>query len=201
MVILTKAPVLGQVKTRLQPLLGEAETLKLYLALLEDTVQRHANADYAVQLAVAGHLQHPEIVRLAHTYAIGVVAQVGENLGARMQHLAEQALCQYDQVVLVGCDCPALDVDTVAHAFDVLQNYPVVVAPAEDGGYVLLGLREISPLLFEDIVWGGAQVLSDTLARVKKLGWEVGMLDTFWDIDRPMDYQRYVAWVKPAQDG
>jgi len=196
--VFTKAPVAGQVKTRLQPVFSEAEALQLYLSLLNHTVKQHADADYAMQLVVSGDLEHPEIVRLSQRYDVPVVAQVGADLGARMQHAAAQALTQYEHVILVGCDCPALDQDTLVQAFALLHSHDVVIAPAEDGGYVLLGLRTCSPQLFDHIVWGSDQVLSATLTQAKKLGWTVALLKTFWDIDRPEDYPRYLAWLTSA---
>lgn len=96
--------------------------------------------------------------------------------------------------ILVGTDCPLLDRSVVLQACAALeQGHEAVVGPAEDGGYVLLGLRRISPRLFTGIEWGGDRVLARTRETLEALGWCRRELDTLWDLDRPDDLRRYLA--------
>ena len=97
-------------------------------------------------------------------------------------------------VILVGADCPLLEARHLASAFDWLQQgEDAVLGPAEDGGYVLLGLRRVNRALFRDIPWGGDQVLALTRQRLAQLGWRWRELEPLWDLDRPADLDRLGA--------
>ncbi len=108
-----------------------------------------------------------------------------------MHHAAASALGDSDAVVLVGADCPGLGLDYMRRALDCLeQGADAVVGPAEDGGYVLLGLKRAAPELFHDMPWGSDQVLTKTRQRLRKLGWRWLELSVLWDLDRPEDLER-----------
>jgi uncharacterized protein len=93
--------------------------------------------------------------------------------------------------VLIGSDCPALRAADLRAAFAALRTgADAVIAPAEDGGYPLIGLRRVSPDLFEGIEWGGEQVLAATRLRLSRLGWKWIELRELWDVDRPADVAR-----------
>jgi hypothetical protein len=103
------------------------------------------------------------------------------------------ALRQYPRALLVGSDCPSLTPDVIASAARALENgYQAVIAPATDGGYVLLGLNRLSRRLFEDIEWGGADVAKATIKRLDGLGWRYLALEPHTDIDRPEDVEHAV---------
>jgi glycosyltransferase A (GT-A) superfamily protein (DUF2064 family) len=93
--------------------------------------------------------------------------------------------------VLIGSDCPDIDADYVMAAFDALAAVDVVIGPAEDGGYGLIGLGRPAPELFEDMRWGDDQVLARTLERAERSGLSVVCLPEIYDVDRIEDWQRY----------
>jgi glycosyltransferase A (GT-A) superfamily protein (DUF2064 family) len=108
-----------------------------------------------------------------------------------MHRAFERALAGVSAAILVGADCPALTPQHLREASAALAaGHDAVLAPAEDGGYVLIGLRRVHSSLFEGIRWGGPDVLEDTRARFGALGWDWRELDTLWDIDRPEDLER-----------
>jgi len=95
------------------------------------------------------------------------------------------------KVLLVGTDCPSLTADDLREAADVLQRgIDAVIGPAEDGGYVLIGLRQYNPDLFTCISWGTGFVLDQTRDRLRRLGWKWHELSKHWDVDRPQDVER-----------
>ena len=99
-------------------------------------------------------------------------------------------------VVLVGTDAPALGIDQIEHAIINLRNGPdVVITPAEDGGYVLIGMNQPHEAIFKSVPWATDKVLATTLENIHTLGLEVTELETCWDIDRPEDYERYLDMI------
>jgi rSAM/selenodomain-associated transferase 1 len=129
----------------------------------------------------------------AGRYNASLVPQQGSDLGERMYRGFERALSGEGcaSAVLIGSDCPALTSRHIALAFRALQNgHDAVLAPAEDGGYVLLGIARADVRLFEDIMWGTDRVLELTRARLRRLGWRWLELETLWDVDRIADWHR-----------
>jgi len=96
--------------------------------------------------------------------------------------------------ILIGADCPELRARDLRRAAQLLRGgCDAVLAPAEDGGYALIGLRRVSPRLFAGLEWGGPQVYSRTALELAKLGWRWRALRTVWDVDRPQDLERLRA--------
>jgi rSAM/selenodomain-associated transferase 1 len=122
-----------------------------------------------------------------------LVEQPAGDLGERMRRIATLGLAESDAVILMGNDCPALDGDYLRAAGGALQEQPVVIGPAEDGGYVLLGLRRIDAALFSDMPWGTERVFDMTLQRLQQLDWRPALLPALWDVDRPEDLSRLAA--------
>jgi len=109
-------------------------------------------------------------------------------------------LASAQAVLAVGCDCPALTPQHLREASAALAaGHDAVLAPAEDGGYVLIGLARVHSSLFERIRWGGPDVLEDTRARFGALGWRCRELDTLWDIDRPEDLERLATGIPDGE--
>ncbi len=190
-----KAPRPGTVKTRLRSALGDEGCLALHCALVRqvfDTQKR-------------GHIAHQELWwSEPHTFfeeLLGdttVVArnQHGADLGERMAFAFADRLQHYAKVVLIGSDCPAIDPDYIRSAFLALDEVPAVLGPAEDGGYVLIGLTVAAPVLFSGIPWGSEQVLTRTRERLGGMGWQWRELDILPDIDRPEDLQHLMGHPK-----
>ncbi|MES2819783.1 MAG: TIGR04282 family arsenosugar biosynthesis glycosyltransferase [Pseudomonadota bacterium] len=190
--LLARAPEPGRVKTRLIPALGEEGASNLQRVLVERALALPALAfsDRFLWLA-EGPDEALEALAAAHGWT--VVGQPAGDLGERMRCIVALGLAESEGVVLIGNDCPALDGDYLAAACDGLNRHDAVLGPAEDGGYVLLGLRRVDGLLFEDMPWGTERVLELTRERLLQLGWSLGLLPVLWDVDRPQDLPRLAA--------
>jgi uncharacterized protein len=189
--VFARAPVAGQAKTRLIPLLGADGAAALQRRLIERTLATAcAVAGARVTLWVADDPAHPYIGAVAARFGVAVAEQHGADLGARMNHAFEAAGAP---LVLIGTDCPQLTVEDLAAAAAALAGNDVVIQPASDGGYVLIGLTRPQPALFESIDWGGPQVLQQTQARIAALGLRCALRPVLDDLDTPTDFQRALA--------
>ncbi|HEY0335846.1 MAG TPA: TIGR04282 family arsenosugar biosynthesis glycosyltransferase [Burkholderiales bacterium] len=191
-IVFAKAPMPGAVKTRLIPVLGPEGAAALHGRLVERTV---ATASVAARDTVELHVApEDDFLRCcAARYNAALVPQCGLDLGDRMHHAFERALLRgrCSAVVLIGSDCPALTALHIRCAFEALHDgYDAVLGPAEDGGYVLLGLTRTDRRMFEGIAWGTSEVLDQTRARLRGLGWRWRELETLWDVDTPADWAR-----------
>jgi rSAM/selenodomain-associated transferase 1 len=191
--IFAKVPQPGRVKTRLIPALGEEGATRLYSGLLRREVAWITEETaHALELWVTPYLQDPLLQALASRHRVSISLQQGEDLGARMGHAAQQALGRYQRVVLLGVDCPALTAAHLEQAFDWLeQDSDAVLGPAEDGGYVLLGLKRYHPALFQGHAWGGDDVAMTTRQALRRIGWHWRELPLLWDLDRPDDLKQF----------
>ena len=137
-----KAPQAGRVKTRMMPVLSAQQACALHAELTLWTCrQLLASGQGDVELAVAGDEEHPLFKQCQALGDVSVSQQCGTDLGERMYHAISAGLRRYSAVILVGSDCPAIDPAYLASAVTALQSAPVVVGPAVDGGYVLIGAR------------------------------------------------------------
>lgn len=185
--IFARAPVPGACKTRLIPALGAVGAAALSERLLVRLLARLEERPVApVILCCTPDVDHPAFAR----HQGERWRQEGADLGERMANAARRALETGSRVLLIGTDCPLMESHYLSRAFEALDEVEVVIGPAEDGGYVLLGLRRFHPGLFRGIEWGSHRVLAQTLARIDALGWRHRRLETLWDLDRPEDLQR-----------
>ncbi len=192
--LFAKAPEPGRVKTRLIPAIGADAAAGLYRQLLEATVERIVASRLApLECWCAPDSGHPVFDGLRARHRIDLRVQQGGDLGARMEAATTDALGRCGgPVLLVGGDCPGLDGGHLARALGALgEGDDAVIGPAEDGGYVLLGLRRSAPDLFRGMPWGTDQVLPETRRRLGLLGWRWSELAPLWDLDRPADLERY----------
>lgn len=189
--IFAKAPQRGRVKTRLMPVLGAEGACALHERLLYQTVERCCRAALApVELWCTPGVDHPAFERLAASFRLERFAQQGADLGERMAHAARAAFRRANRVLLIGTDAPALAPGHLQEALLGLEHAVVMMAPAEDGGYVLLGLRRPVPELFERMPWGSDRVAMLTRRRCAAQGLPLHELETLWDVDRPEDLAR-----------
>ena len=187
--VFAKAPRPGAVKTRLVPLLGPGPAARLHAALVERAVDTALAASVGpVELWCAPDAGDALFQGLARRGAI-LRRQQGGDLGERMANACAGAFAQGRAVILTGADCPALLPADLQAAAGALGGHDAVLAPAEDGGYVLLALRRPAPV-FEDMPWGGPAVLARTRERLAAAGLSCHELRTLWDVDRPEDYAR-----------
>lgn len=187
--IFSKAPVPGAVKTRLIPALGAEGAARLQRWLTRRTVAVACAAGYErVELWCAPDRRHPFFGGLARAYPVVLRDQWGADLGERMLNaLAHDPACGTG--VLVGSDCPDLDSVMLRAARHALtrDGAAVVLGPAMDGGYVLIGMHEPVPGLFSAMPWGTYAVLSLTRRRLEALGLATVELEPVRDLDRPED--------------
>lgn len=190
--IFAKSPLPGEVKTRLIPQLGEQGATLLYSTLLRRQLEWIATSTpYATEIWAAPDGSHPLFQELAERHRLSIFAQQGKDLGARMGHAAQEALERHQRLVLLGVDCPALTPAHLRQAFQWLeQGADAVLGPAEDGGYVLLGLHRWHPALFAGHAWGNGSVAASTRQAMRKIGWQWRELPRLWDLDRPEDLSR-----------
>jgi rSAM/selenodomain-associated transferase 1 len=182
-----KAPVLGQVKTRLAPVLDEQQRNELHCSMTTWTCQQLRQVTNHLQLWVAGDCNNRFIQDLKQQQNLEIYSQQGSDLGERMAMAIERGLQQYQRVIIVGSDCPFIDRDYLHNAIKSLLHDDVVIGPAIDGGYVLLGLKNFNPAIFANIPWGTERVLTTTLAAIADNHLTVTLLPTLADIDRPED--------------
>lgn len=192
--VLAKAPIPGQAKTRMITRLGAAGAADLQTTLLQRTLKTVSNAQLGpVSLWCAPSREHPAFRACQNESQVALFDQQGSDLGMRMLR-AFSILCPYGPVLLIGTDCPALSVAKLRLAADVLrEGNDAVFLPAEDGGYVLIGLRRADPLLFDGIPWGTDRVMDETRQRLLQLGWCWAEPAILWDVDRPDDLDRLRA--------
>ena len=192
--LFARAPVPGSVKTRLSPALPPRLACDLYGGMLADAIRvllaartderRLFLADDA--LVAGSRARIPEGVREA--------MQVGDDLGARLEHAFGVMFGSgAEGAVIFGADCPWLDVPAVNRAFDALERVDLVLGPADDGGYTLIGLARAVPDLFRGIAWGTDRVLAQTLERANAVGLSIAKLETLEDLDTPADLVRALA--------
>lgn len=193
--VFAKAPVPGYAKTRLIPVLGAQGAADLQARLIRRTVDLAvASALAPVDLWISGEsgLDCFDAYRCAIDGTIQL--QSGPDLGARMGHALGQTLQEAEFAVLIGTDCPPLGIVHLEHACAALTDgADVVLGPAEDGGYVLIGLRRCNPGIFDGIAWGTSEVLRQTRERIRSLGWAAHELPVLWDVDVPADLERLMS--------
>lgn len=189
--VFAKAPVAGEVKTRLAPALGAEGAAVLHARLVRHTLATVRSLSDNVILYCAPDRDHPFFSVCAQQYGVALEHQCRGDLGIRMLHACIDHLKTGTAVVLVGTDSPALDAEALGKAVVALaRGAHVALAPAEDGGYALIGLRRCAPELFLDMPWGTGRVMDETRARLQRLGWRWTELAPVWDVDRPEDYER-----------
>ncbi len=191
-VVFAKAPQPGAVKTRLIPLLGAEGAAALHLRLVKRALATARAAAFGrVELHCAPDAEDAFFRFCGSRYGAALAPQAAGDLGARMLAAFGTALAAHARVLLIGSDCPALSARDLRQAEQALrEGHDAVLAPAEDGGYALIGLTRCDARLFEGIAWGGDGVMAETRARLAALGWRWRELETLWDVDRPEDYAR-----------
>jgi len=191
-VVFAKAPEPGKVKTRLIPALGEAGAAALHRRLVMHSLRAAQDADLGpVELWCAPDTRHAFFAECERDFGVSLHSQCEGDLGARMRRALETILERARRAILVGSDIPALSAQYLRDAERALSRaHDAVIGPAEDGGYVLIGLVRCDPELFRDIPWGGPEVLAETRLRIAALRWRCLELPALWDVDRPEDLER-----------
>jgi rSAM/selenodomain-associated transferase 1 len=185
--ILAKAPIPGRAKSRLIPAIGAHAAAVLQERMTAQTVETALAAGIgAVTLWCAPDPGHISFRELSARHRVVLKRQVDGDLGARMR----AALAGGGPTLVIGTDCPAFTVEHLRQAANALRAADVVLIPAEDGGYVLIGARAAHAALFTDMTWSAATVLAETRKRIAALQLTAIELATLWDVDNESDLAR-----------
>ncbi|MBX3235753.1 MAG: TIGR04282 family arsenosugar biosynthesis glycosyltransferase [Nitrospiraceae bacterium] len=190
LVVFAKAPVPGQVKTRLCPPLTSDEAATLHGSFVLDQLERTKAAITKFKLPVDRFVAcspssaHVFFKILSARHNVGLLDQTGDDLGTRMEQVFADLFARgYQRIVLVGTDVPNLPLTHYRQAFDLLQQHDVVFGPAQDGGYYLLGLRKPVPQLFRGIPWSTDQVLARSDQQAAEAGVSRARVPVWRDVD------------------
>ena len=195
LLLFTKAPEPGKVKTRLAAFLGKNAAANVYEKLLHDCLEMCVSAALCpVEICCNPSTGHNFFQQCRARYHTDLQQQLQGDIGQRMSHAIMSALQRAAHVVLIGADCPALTADDLDTAFHALQQgTDVVLGPAADGGYYLIGMSTHHPGLFENVPWSTHQVLAATETLLRKQGLSWHSLPVHRDVDTAEDYAVYMA--------
>jgi uncharacterized protein len=194
LIVFVKAPRLGTVKTRLASAIGPEAASEVYQCLVR-ALFRKLNGLHSVQIHFSPADATDEIRMLAEEHW-ALHPQDCASLGARMQNAFLHAFSsRFAPVVIIGSDCPEIEPEDIHAAWSSLNSHDVVIGPARDGGYWLIGLRAPQPALFEGIHWSTPAVLEETVRKAGALGLSIRFLRELTDIDTPEDW---LAWKTQA---
>ncbi len=191
LIIFVKYPEPGKVKTRLAEDLGDVQAARIYSIMthriIEKTLDPH---NYSTVIFYDPADKEREIRRWLDIEELRYYPQLGNTLGEKISGAFEKVYANgADKAVIIGSDCIDVSKETVNEALDLLENTDIVLGPAEDGGYYLLGTNKYLPLAFQDIDWSTEHVLSQTIAKIRDNGLNFELLKTLRDIDTVDDLE------------
>jgi rSAM/selenodomain-associated transferase 1 len=191
LIIFAKNPEYGKVKTRLAATIGNEQALFIYQKLIEHTIAitKKISADKIVY--------YSDSIVEKDTWENNIYQkklQSGTDLGERMKNAFKSSFTAgYQKVIIIGTDCFELNEEFISIAFEKMNDDDVVLGPAKDGGYYLLGMKKFYPSFFENIEWSSEKVLKQTLTTAMRLNLSVFLLPQLSDIDREPDLKDYSA--------
>ena len=197
LVIFAKAPILDQVKTRLQPQLTPRQCTEVAQLLLQITI--HKAVQYwpgEIILSAGLDARHPFLTKMATQHQLRIETQADGDLGQRMHHAMQQF--GYPAAI-IGSDIPQINQHVLKAAHTHLSDGDNVIGPSDDGGYYLIGLAQANPALFEQISWGGDKVLDQTLEKARILSLQLQQLNPINDVDTWFDLHRAAKEVPELQ--
>lgn len=188
LIVFIRNPVSGKVKSRLAAEIGEQKATQVYLRLLEETFQlcNARQEDLMVYFSDFIDRSVSPLLRDAQLFV-----QKGVSLGERMNAAFEDQLLKHNKAVLIGSDCPDLSHTILDMAFQSLDSADIVIGPAQDGGYYLIGMKEPVSVCFENISWGTDKVFGQTIKTVEHLGLPFRLLPELRDLDTLDDLEYF----------
>jgi rSAM/selenodomain-associated transferase 1 len=190
LIVFTRYPEPGKTKTRLIPVLGTEGAANLHRLMAQRTIARALSLQNSGQLSVeilytgGSQQQMQDWLGTEPIYQQQIEGDLGERMAAAFHNSFTSGI---DKVAIIGTDCPALIPEILVEAFEQLSQHDLVLGPAKDGGYYLIGLRRSHPELFQGIEWGTDEVFVKTRAIARKLDLNIAELATLTDVDRPED--------------
>lgn len=197
LIVMAKAPRPGLAKTRLIPALGPEGAARLARHMLRHTMAAAVQSGVGeVTLCVTPDVHDPEFVELSRAHGVRLSPQGEGDLGQRMARAFAQALQTGSRALMIGTDAPALDAAMLRQAAQALDTHDAVFAPAADGGYALIGLRQFHPQLFDNMPWSTPEVMARTRNVLHALGLRHHELATVHDVDEAQDLAHVpAAWL------
>jgi rSAM/selenodomain-associated transferase 1 len=206
--LFAKAPLAGRVKTRLSPGISPEQAAALHWAFVQDTWRTLREASGA-SLFVFSDVAWEPYDQLAGKSRTAL--QSPGDLGARMLRCFEQLHQQgFDRMLIAGSDSPTLPADRFAQGLELLSEFDAVLGPCEDGGYYAVGCRRPHPRMFDRIQWSTAEAFRETREAFHAVGYSIGVLPGWYDVDTTVDLRRLAkeaalpqhtrAWLRQHQD-
>lgn len=196
--MVTRFPQPGRTKTRLIPVLGPEGAAQLQRQMTEYLLERFQRVCRVHRLVLEVHFTGGTSTQMLNWLGshVSLKPQCQGDLGQRLSHAFERGFAAgLRRVLMVGSDCPGIGNQQILQALTQLETHDVVLGPAEDGGYYLIGLKAPQPRLFESISWGQSCVLQQTIAIATRHRLSVSLLDPMSDIDRPEDLPLWAAYA------
>ncbi|MGB3570946.1 MAG: TIGR04282 family arsenosugar biosynthesis glycosyltransferase [Phormidesmis sp.] len=192
LILFLRYPMPGSTKTRLIPALGAQGAASLQRQMAEYLLSQVLSPNWQLQICFTGSCLDSVQNWLGERFSYK--AQVRGELGRRLQDAFQQEFeSGYERVVVIGADCPDVNLRHIEQAFQRLRSHDLVLGPAQDGGYYLIGLRYPHTAIFDDIDWGTSLVFQQTCTKAWRLGLSMAELEILSDVDRPEDL---VVWEK-----
>jgi rSAM/selenodomain-associated transferase 1 len=196
-IVFLKNLTLGKAKTRLAATIGDQKALEIYSQLVEHTFKQVSRTEHEKLLYFSDNL-HSHLPVIGQDFLLR--QQEGGDLGERMSNAFKEVFeSSAEKVLIIGTDCPGLDTSIIEQAFDALDMQQVVIGPANDGGYYLLGMTGFHGFLFEDVPWSTSSVLELTLQKCAMHGLSYTLLEELSDIDDESDLNSWNEWIKVNQ--
>ena len=187
LIIFVKNPILGKVKTRLAAEIGDESALEAYKMLLQHTLRVASEINVSISVYYADFINESDLWN-----DFDKKLQVQEDLGSRMLHAFENEFKNgYQKVIIIGSDCLDISEKIIIDGFKALKDNDIVIGPAQDGGYYLIGSKKLAPELFRNKKWSSDTVFIDTIEDINKLKLNHFCLETLFDIDTKADLDKY----------
>ena len=186
-IIFIKNPVAGKAKTRLAKDVGDDTALAIYKSLLNYTRVTSLLVSAKRYLFYGGEILNDEWDESSFVKKL----QSGSDLGERMSNAFTDVLQEHSKVIIIGSDCPQLDLITISEAYQALDDHDFVIGPSQDGGYYLIGMKELNADVFNDISWSTETVCSQTIEKIKASNKTYNLLRKLSDVDYKEDWDKY----------
>ncbi len=188
LIVFQKNEILGKVKTRLASTVGHDEALKIYQILIAHTHRVIQSIVVDTYIFFSDYIPKNYEIQASSFY---FQVQNGKDLGDRMKNAFEFLFSKgYERVLIIGTDCATLESTHIQKAIQKLDLVDVVIGPAEDGGYYLLGMNNLVPSLFSDMKWSTEDVLKETINRLTQEGLSYDNIETLSDVDLEEDWDK-----------
>jgi len=196
--VFAKAPVAGEVKTRLGNDLGMRQAATIYRKLLFHSLKKLSDSNiFRIELWCYPTTRHPFFLECARVFNLSLRKQQGSDLGLRMLHAFKASLYRDEFALLMGSDIPSIKISDIERVYQYMQaNSDVVIIPTCDGGYGLIAMKNPHPEIFRNMQWSTASVLDQTLLRINRKKLICQLLPAKHDIDTKADYIAYRRRLK-----